>query len=129
MPKTRRRKTPITRSSEIGQASSSSPFSSRALIRGFHVLLKKQAQLRGLPYNEENVKALDNIDREIEELGGLAAYQRMSSIGQGDDRGGGSEKVLISWLREMGMSSGQTSKKLRYVYANAAYGHTDLKVP
>jgi 25S rRNA (adenine2142-N1)-methyltransferase len=106
---------PITRSSEIGQPSSSSSFSSRALIRGFHVLLKKQARLRGLPHNEENVKALDNVDLEIEELGGLAAYQRMSSIGQGGDRGGGSEKVLISWLREMGMSYCQPSKKITCV--------------
>jgi len=114
MPKTRRRKIPITRSS----ASSSSSFSSRALIRGFHVLLKKQAQLRGLPHNEENVKALNNIDLEIEELGGLAAYQRMSSIGQGGDRGGGSEKVLISWLREMGMSC-QSSKKLKLLEVGA----------
>jgi 25S rRNA (adenine2142-N1)-methyltransferase len=120
MPKTRRRKTPITWSSEIGQASSSSPFSSRALIRSFHVLLKKQAQLRRLPHNAENVKALDNIDLEIEKLGGLAAYQRMSNIGQGDDRGGGSEKVLISWLREMGMSSRQPGQKLRYCMCTQA---------
>ena len=65
------------------------------------------------------MKALGNVDREIEELGGLAAYQRMSSIGQGVDRGGGSEKVLISWLREMGMSSRQPSNRLRYVYTHA----------
>jgi hypothetical protein len=36
-------------------------------------------------------------------MGGLEVYQRMSTIGQGDDRGGGSHKVLISWLKEMGM--------------------------
>lgn len=34
-------------------------------------------------------------------MGGLAAYQRMSSIGQGKDRGGGSEGVLLGWLKEL----------------------------
>ncbi|KAL0947317.1 hypothetical protein HGRIS_013436 [Hohenbuehelia grisea] len=46
---------------------------------------------------------LAEVEHEIERLGGLAAYQRMSSIGQGMDRGGGSEKVFISWLRELGV--------------------------
>jgi 25S rRNA (adenine2142-N1)-methyltransferase len=62
------------------------------------------------------MKTLANVDRDIDELGGLAAYQRMSSIGQGNDRGGGSEKVLILWLREMGMPSGESSSKLRYTF-------------
>ena len=119
MPKTRKRKTPITRRWETQQASSSSPASSRRLIRSFHVLLKKQAQLQGSQPNLDNAKALAYIDRGIEELGGLAAYQRMSSIGQGDDRGGGSEKVLILWLREMGMSSGKPHK-LRCGYLGMA---------
>jgi len=119
MPKTRKRKTPITCSLESRQASSSNPASSRTLIRSFHVLLKKQAQLRGLPHNSANVKALADVDCQIEELGGLAAYQRMSSIGQGDDRGGGSEKVLISWLREMGMPSRESSSKLRLLEVGA----------
>lgn len=34
-------------------------------------------------------------------MGGLEAYQKMSVIGQGNDRGGGSEKVLIMFLNEM----------------------------
>jgi len=119
MPKTRKRKIPITCRSESQQTSSSNPVSSRTFIRSFHGLLKKHAQLQGLTRNSENVKALADVDREIEELGGLAAYQRMSSIGQGDDRGGGSEKVLISWLREMGMSSRESSSKLRLLEVGA----------
>jgi len=38
----------------------------------------------------------------VEKLGGLEKYQYMSCIGQGSDRGGGSEKVLIGWLKQMG---------------------------
>jgi 25S rRNA (adenine2142-N1)-methyltransferase len=122
MPKTRKRKTPITCSSKTRQASSSNPSCTRDLIRKFHVLLKKQAQLQGLLVNAESAKALVKVDGEIEDLGGLAAYQRMSSIGQGDDRGGGSQKVLIQWLRELGMSSGNSSRKLKYVYPFNVFG-------
>lgn len=35
-------------------------------------------------------------------MGGLEAYQKMSVIGQGNDRGGGSEKVLLEFLEELG---------------------------
>ena len=44
-----------------------------------------------------------DIETEIESMGGLEAYQNMSSIGQGKDRGGGSETVLIGWMKELGM--------------------------
>jgi len=118
MPKARKRKAPITALSRIEHASSR-PHSRRTLIRRFHVLLKKQAQLRGSSLNAENANALADIVREIEELGGLAAYQRMSSIGQGEDRGGGSEKVLISWLREMGVSFREQNDKLRLLEVGA----------
>lgn len=56
------------------------------------------------------------MEREIEHLGGLAAYQRMSSIGQGADRGGGSEKVLIKWLSDMGLSKRDDDGTLRYAH-------------
>lgn len=115
MPKVHKRKKPVTDHQEISQGSSSNPNSSRALIHRFHVLLKKQAQLQGpAVHNAEDAKNLAYVEREIEELGGLAAYQRMSNIGQGSDRGGGSEKVLISWLKEMGMASRGEKNKLRY---------------
>jgi 25S rRNA (adenine2142-N1)-methyltransferase len=56
---------------------------------------------------------LANIDREIEALGGLERYQRMSCIGQGSDRGGGSEKVLIGWLKQMGWADKKDEAKHR----------------
>ncbi|KAF7440955.1 hypothetical protein PC9H_001304 [Pleurotus ostreatus] len=101
MPKAKKRKAPIT-NNVIVDPSSSKPQASRTLIRRFHVLLKKKAQLEHQLSNGDEVKlALTEVENEIEELGGLEAYQRMSSIGQGNDRGGGSEKYLISWLKEM----------------------------
>lgn len=90
------------------------------------MLLKKRAQLQGSLHDSDN-EALVHVEREIEELGGLAAYQRMSSIGQGDDRGGGSEKVLISWLREMGMASGVSGSKLRYAHLCTLHSESDVE--
>lgn len=57
----------------------------------------------------------------MEEMGGLAVYQRMSTIGQGKDRGGGSESILIGWLDELGIRNEVTrcaeegGSRLRYV--------------
>lgn len=120
MPKAKKRKTPITSSLDTQQASSSNPQATRTLIRSFHVLLKKQTQLQNASQNSANILALADIEREIEKLGGLEAYQRMSSIGQGDDRGGGSEKILIDWLREQGKSSRGTNDKLRYTSCSSS---------
>lgn len=55
-------------------------------------------------------KALEEVEREIESLGGLPAYQRMSIAGQSTPRGGGSEKVLIGWLKELGLDATQGEK-------------------
>jgi len=110
--KSRKRKTPVT--DQASSSSSSNPRSSRALIRRFHVLLKKKAQLQAQGVNVQNsTQTLAEIEEGIEALGGLSAYQRMSDIGQGDDRGGGSQKVLVSWLKAMGMSDRAGKNRLR----------------
>lgn len=89
MPKSKKRKYPVTLT-DSGQpsGSSSTPQSSRNLIRQFHVLLKRKAfhQKSGSLRTADDEIALKAIEQEMELLGGLAAYQRMSSIGQGDDR-------------------------------------------
>lgn len=54
---------------------------------------------------------LENVEKEMEEMGGLATYQHMSSIGQSEDRGGGSEKVLIGWLKELGLYVAHKSRR------------------
>ncbi len=96
MPKATRRKFPVTLAGRR-DGSSSTPRASRTVIRKFHTLLKQQQIVQG--------DALANVNREIEKLGGLEAYQRMSCIGQSSDRGGGSEKVLIGWLKQMGWAA------------------------
>lgn len=111
MPRTRKKKIPITNTDKA--SSSSTPTSSRTVIRRFHVLLKKQRQLKNA--SSANAEVLGEIEHEIDELGGLAAYQRMSSIGQGNDRGGGSEKVLIQWLIHMELRKREAKGKLRYL--------------
>lgn len=88
----RRRKLPVTVAERHG--SSSTPRTSRTIIRKFHTLLKHQKSAQG--------DKLADINHELEKLGGLEKYQRMSCIGQSGDRGGGSEKVLIGWLKAMG---------------------------
>ena len=106
MPRTsRRRKQPVTLTNAEKSGSSSTPRASRTVIRGFHTLLKQRKCAQG--------DALANIDREIEALGGLERYQRMSCIGQGSDRGGGSEKVLIGWLKQMGWADREDEAKHR----------------
>ncbi|KAJ3477558.1 hypothetical protein NLI96_g10381 [Meripilus lineatus] len=118
MPKSKKtvRKSPITAPSapvrgtnRSPSGTSSNPSATRTLIRRFHVLIKRKAQLKKLLQNGNSsgnhIKAredLRNIEDEIAGLGGLEVYQRMSSVGQGNDRGGGSEKVFIGWLEEIG---------------------------
>ncbi|KAF7322680.1 25S rRNA adenine-N(1) methyltransferase [Mycena chlorophos] len=96
---TRKRKTPVTSSRPSASASSSKPEASRSVIRKYHVLLRKQSALEAHPTSDK--KDIQNVRRQLDQLGGLENYQRMSAIGQGNDRGGGSEKVAISWLKEI----------------------------
>ena len=112
MGKPRKRRIPIASTADTVKSSTS--HSSRAIIRRFHVLLKRKAQLEktSLP-NASSSKELADVEDQITKLGGLELYQHMSAIGQGDDRGGGSEKVLVGWLKAMGaQKKGPT--KLRY---------------
>jgi 25S rRNA (adenine2142-N1)-methyltransferase len=106
MPKgSRRRKLPVTVAERHG--SSSTPRTSRTVIRKFHTLLKQQKSAQG--------DTLTSVNHELEKLGGLEKYQHMSSIGQGTDRGGGSEKVLIGWVKQMGWAD-QKHRHVRFVY-------------
>lgn len=102
---------------ESGQRFSSTPQSSRTTIRRFHLLLRRRAQLQNAKaQHAETSKALADIEDQIAHMGGLERYQRMSAVGQGKDRGGGSETVLINWLKDLGlndMKKGQA--KLRCV--------------
>jgi 25S rRNA (adenine2142-N1)-methyltransferase len=116
-----KRKLPVTiaqRSSnapKIGQIlpSSASSASTRGVIRKFHILLKRKKQLQSQPSNLiANNAELDEIEKEIDSMGGLEKYQAMSSIGQSTLKGGGSEKVLINWLKELLQENASSSKSI-----------------
>ncbi|OSX64938.1 hypothetical protein POSPLADRAFT_1135259 [Postia placenta MAD-698-R-SB12] len=124
MPKARKntRKAPITHGEVAAPAgSSSNPAATRAVIRRFHVLLKRKAQLEKAPGDARTAQALADVKHEIESLGGLKAYQRMSTIGQGNDRGGGSEKIFVGWLQDIGVagSAQAEEKRLRLLEVGA----------
>ncbi|KAL5529461.1 hypothetical protein ACEPAG_5446 [Sanghuangporus baumii] len=131
--KTRRRKLPVTSPSlsskgkvsggiagSSNEISSANPKSAARVIRRFHVLLKRKAQLErirttsrrsgidetGRRESESDLELdlkLKEIEDEMGGMGGMEVYQRMSRIGQGKDRGGGSEGVFIGWMKEMGL--------------------------
>ncbi|KAF5358494.1 hypothetical protein D9756_001736 [Leucocoprinus leucothites] len=101
MAKARKRKVPISKVAPTTMTSSK-PQASRNIIRRFHVLIKDQAQLKSKhSLSPSDAEELSRINEEIEQLGGLEWYQQMSAIGQGNDRGGGSEKIFIGWLKEL----------------------------
>ena len=114
MPKSKRKKTPVTASIKISAPSSStSATQTRNTIRRFHVLLKQKAKLETT--SKDAIGTLADIEKEMEELGGLEKYQEMSAIGQSGARGGGSEKVLIEWLKQLNMNNIQNGTKLKWV--------------
>ncbi|KAF8599617.1 nucleolus protein [Ceratobasidium sp. AG-I] len=105
MARKRKTKTPITVSSATRSSlDSAKPKATRAVIRRFHVLIRRRAILQKQTARDVVAELeLRGVEAEIESLGGLEKYQAMSAIGQGKDRGGGSEGVLIQWLRDMGL--------------------------
>jgi 25S rRNA (adenine2142-N1)-methyltransferase len=66
----------------------------RTIIRTHHTLEKRRA--KALADGDEVTAAA--LAREIATQGGLETYQRASLIGQRNDRGGDSSKILMEWL-------------------------------
>ena len=112
MVSSKRRTTPVT---GTGTKSRPSSTKTRSVIRKFHTLLKSRRKLEGQPGNGRELNA---IDEQMNGLGGLDTYQRMSRQGQSAERGGGAETVLIDWLKDTvkndPLGEGQ---KLRWVLA------------
>ncbi|WVR09176.1 hypothetical protein IAU60_006238 [Kwoniella sp. DSM 27419] len=110
----RNRKIPISSATTAGSARGPavSHRVTQSTIAQFHTLLKRQAalksKLKGCS-SDGSVAALQDdlsrIEKEMEELGGLEAYQEASKLGQSRERGGDSSKVLVQWLVEMGMKT------------------------
>ncbi|KAF7778877.1 hypothetical protein Agabi119p4_3222 [Agaricus bisporus var. burnettii] len=119
MPKTKKRKLPISNPLD-NYVATSRPQSSRNVIRRFHVLIKKEAQLKcNRSPSAAEIEDLVKIQHEIQELGGLQRYQRMSTVGQSGDRGGGSEKVFIEWMKELKLHVSEMQIKLRLLEVGA----------
>ncbi|TFK55020.1 hypothetical protein OE88DRAFT_1779248 [Heliocybe sulcata] len=119
MGRIRRRKEPVVHTPENRSVASANKSSSRAVIRQFHCLLRKKVRLEKQKVTPENARALAAVEHEIESLGGLDTYQKMSTIGQGNDRGGGSERVFILWLKEQCMESASGKSKLKLLEVGA----------
>lgn len=94
----------------------------RTLIRTHHNLEKQRAQ--ALAAGDAD-KALQ-IAQQIEQHGGIKMYQQASLLGQANERGGDSSKVLMDWLKssepsltaEGGIATGK-GRKLRMLEVGA----------
>jgi 25S rRNA (adenine2142-N1)-methyltransferase len=129
MPKNKKRKLPISNPVDHYVATSKSQ-SGRNVIRRFHVLIKREAQLKSIiSPSATQTEELANIRLEIEELGGLQRYQRMSTAGQSSDRGGGSEKIFIEWMKELKLHIRETRTKLRCALPNPCADVIQTKHP
>lgn len=90
------------RSPHLNTKKSQASLSAKAtatIIRTHHQLQKAHAQA---------VKAGDHakateIQKQIDEQGGLKKYQVASITGQSSERGGDSSRVLVDWLQELGL--------------------------
>lgn len=127
MPKAKKakRKAPVTLSvTTVPSEGGSKPTTTRTVIRQFHVLIKRKAQLHKLLSEARSStadqdaakKELQATEDDIVRLGGLEAYQRMSNIGQGNDRGGGSERIFVGWLSELSESQRLREEKRQFKY-------------
>ncbi|PLB51789.1 hypothetical protein P170DRAFT_433659 [Aspergillus steynii IBT 23096] len=97
--KKRRAKKPLllsrTRPSAIrGEHAALSSKATRNLIRSHHRLLKQRAQAQ----HAGDEILVNEINRQIQENGGLESYQLASKLGQSRERGGDSSKVLVDWM-------------------------------
>ena len=114
MPKQRKRKQPIVQTLNA-PISSINAQNCRKVIRQFHLLLKRRAQLQDANAGgtcSAHVQKLAEIEDQIVQLGGLERYQQMSVLGQKEERGGGSEKIFMGWMKELGLhqKNGSTTK-------------------
>ena len=73
----------------------------RKLINTHHQLHKARAA--AVISNDQAL--IEELDTEIQQLGGLEAYQAASLTGQDKDRGGDSSEKLVEWLHKRGLVS------------------------
>src|SRR4051794_35876086 len=73
---------------------SASRKATRTLIRSHHTLEKQRT--KAIKDGDEAKAAA--IAETIESQGGIEGYQRASLLGQGNERGGDSSRILMGWL-------------------------------
>lgn len=86
----------------------------RTIIRTHHTLQKQHTQAIKVG---DATKAKE-LERQIEEQGGLKAYQQASLTGQSKIRGGDSSTILMTWLKEENIMKG-TDEKLKLLEVGA----------
>lgn len=129
-----RKKAPIASSnSAVSARSNVSKRVTQSTISSFHTLLKQKAiikrQLSAKGDDDEALlQRLSVIEQRLKDLGGLEAYQAASRLGQSDDRGGDSSRVLIDWLKtgvgRNGKDRAHGERPLRYgtlVFGGSSY--------
>ena len=67
----------------------------RNLIRTHHILEKQRAQA----LKDGDDSKATSLLKQIELQGGIESYQKASLLGQANDRGGDSSKILMEWLQ------------------------------
>jgi len=96
------------------QASLSSQ-ATRKLIRSHHQLNKQLETAKSKGKDAE----VEELQKRIEELGGLKSYQQASIQGQSSDRGGDSSVVLMKWLEPTADALSKAEPKLRLLEVGA----------
>jgi len=87
----------------------------RTLIRSHHQLSKKLQ----IAKSKGNDAEVEDLQKQIEELGGLKSYQQASIQGQSNDRGGDSSVVLMKWLEPTADAISKAEPKLRLLEVGA----------
>lgn len=117
----RTRKVPVVPSDK--KTSTVSHKATQATISKFHTLLKQRKRIEGQlassgssEQHQALQQQLDEIDHQVNDIGGLEAYQHASTLGQSSQRGGDSSHVLIKWLKSLRASPDWSlPQPLRYV--------------
>ena len=102
----------------LKRPSSLSSKTTRALIRNYHILQKELAQA----IDNNDVPRTTLLQAENNASGGLQEYQRASILGQSNERGGDTSKVLMEWMDARvarHKSSPSTMRKLRMLEVGA----------
>jgi 25S rRNA (adenine2142-N1)-methyltransferase len=87
----------------------------RTLIRSHHQLNKKLEVAKSKGKDDE----VEELQKQIEELGGLKSYQQASIQGQSNDRGGDSSVVLMRWLEPTADALSKAEPKLKLLEVGA----------